>query len=67
MVGRGGEGDEIPHRLFADDIMVFCQSDEDPLTPLSWVLMWFEALSKLKINLEKSEIISVGKERTLRL
>ena len=49
MVGRGGEGDEIPHRLFADDTMVFCQSDEDPLTPLSWVLMWFEALSKLKL------------------
>lgn len=27
---------------------------------LSWVLMWFEAISGLRINLNKSEIIPVG-------
>ena len=27
---------------------------------LSWILLFFEALSRLKINLEKSSIISVG-------
>ena len=27
---------------------------------LSWLLMWFEAISGLKINLAKSKIILVG-------
>ena len=28
---------------------------------LSWLLMWFEAISGLNINLEKSEILPVGR------
>ncbi|RVW78465.1 hypothetical protein CK203_050484 [Vitis vinifera] len=28
--------------------------------PLSWILLWFEAASGLRINLDKSEIIPVG-------
>ena len=28
---------------------------------MSWILFWFEAASGLKINLDKSEVISVGK------
>ena len=28
---------------------------------LSWLLMWFEAISGLRINLNKSEIIQVGR------
>ncbi|KAL6327231.1 hypothetical protein AAG906_015270 [Vitis piasezkii] len=31
------------------------------LTYLSWLLMWFEAVSGLRINLEKSELIPVGR------
>ncbi|RVW45556.1 Transposon TX1 uncharacterized 149 kDa protein [Vitis vinifera] len=34
---------------------------EDEMTYLSWLLMWFEACSGLRINLEKSEMISVGR------
>lgn len=30
------------------------------MTYLSWILMWFEAISELRINLDKSELISVG-------
>ena len=28
---------------------------------MSWILFWFEAASRLKINLDKSEVIPVGK------
>ena len=28
---------------------------------MSWLLLWFEAMSGLKVNLDKSEIISVGR------
>ena len=57
--GRSEEGVEISHLLFADDTLVFCQAFQDHLTYLSWLLMWFEAMSGLRINLEKSELIPV--------
>ncbi|RVW88494.1 hypothetical protein CK203_043831 [Vitis vinifera] len=56
---RSEEGVEISHLLFADDTLVFCQAFQDHLTYLSWLLMWFEAMSGLRINLEKSELIPV--------
>ena len=42
VVGRGGEGEIISHLHFTDETLVFCRPDEDQLTHLSWVLMWFE-------------------------
>ncbi|RVW61463.1 putative ribonuclease H protein [Vitis vinifera] len=59
--GRRGEGVQITHLLFADDTLVFCEAKEDQLTHLCWLLMWFEALSGLKVNMEKSELIPVGR------
>ncbi|KAL6345797.1 hypothetical protein AAG906_017549 [Vitis piasezkii] len=59
--GRGGERILISHLLFADDTLVFCEESQDQLTYLSWLLMWFEACSGLKVNLEKSELIPVGR------
>ena len=52
---------QITHLLFADDTLVFCEAKEDQLTHLCWLLMWFEALSGLKVNMEKSELIPVGR------
>ena len=57
--GRNEERVRISHLLFADDTLVFCQASQDQLTYLSWLLMWFEAVSGLRINLEKSELILV--------
>ncbi|RVW92043.1 Signal recognition particle 54 kDa protein 2 [Vitis vinifera] len=34
-------------------------ASQDQLTYLSWLLIWFEAVSRLRINLEKSELIPV--------
>ena len=48
------------HFLFADDMLVFCEASEDHMAYLNWLLMWFEAISRLNINLDKSEIIPVG-------
>ncbi|KAL6320158.1 hypothetical protein AAG906_004667 [Vitis piasezkii] len=54
-------GCQISHLLFADDTLVFCQASQDQLTYLSWLLMWFEAASGMRINLDKSELIPVGR------
>ncbi|RVW76360.1 putative ribonuclease H protein [Vitis vinifera] len=39
----------------------------DEMTYLSWLLMWFEACSGLRINLEKSEMIPVGRVLNIRV
>ncbi|RVW40194.1 Transposon TX1 uncharacterized 149 kDa protein [Vitis vinifera] len=59
--GRNEGGVQISHLLFADDTLVFCQASQDQLTYLSWLLMWFEAASGMRINLDKSELIPVGR------
>ena len=58
--GRGGEGAQVSHLLFVDDTLVFCEDSQDQMMYLCWALMWFEAISGLRINLKKSELILVG-------
>ena len=59
MKGRFGEGVQVSHLLFADDTLVFYKASQDQITYLCWLLMWFEAISRLRINLEKRELIPV--------
>ena len=58
--GREGAVFSISHLFYADDTIIFCEAKEDQLLYLSWVLLWFEASSGLKINLDKSELIPIG-------
>ena len=55
--GTGGEGVKIFHFLFVDDTLVFHEGFKDHMTYLSWLLIWFEVISGLKINLDKSKLI----------
>ena len=43
----------------------FCNARKEVLEYLSWILMWFEAMSDLKINLEKSKLIPIGEVSNL--
>ena len=53
---RGGSRStlNISHLLFVDDTIVLCEASKEHLTHLSWILLWFEAASGLRINLAKS-------------
>lgn len=50
----------VSHLLFADKTLIFCDTDLDQLLLLRMVLIWFEAVSSLKINLGKSKLVPVG-------
>ena len=49
----------VCHLLFANDSLIFCNADLDQILILRMILIWFEAVSSLKINLGKSELVPV--------
>ena len=50
----------VSHLLFTDDTLIFCDANIDNLLILRLVLIWFEAVSGLKVNLGKFELVAVG-------
>ena len=60
IANRSGEEERITHLLFADDTLIFCKDSAEEMVNLSWLLLWYEAFSGLKINLEKSFVMEVG-------
>ena len=63
--GRDGEGLKLSHLLFPDDTLVFREASHVQMTHFSWLLMWFEAISGLKINLTKSKLIPIDRVENL--
>jgi len=53
----------VSHLLFADDTLIFCEPVIDQVRDLRCLLLCFEAVSGLRINLSKSEIVPVGAVR----
>ncbi|XP_022873622.1 uncharacterized protein LOC111392499 [Olea europaea var. sylvestris] len=51
---------QVSHLLFADDTLIFCDTDVRQFRNLRRVLLCFKAVSELKINLGISEAIKVG-------
>ena len=55
----------VSHLLFVDDTLIFCDANPNQLANLREILNRFEEVSELKINLGKSELISVGEVHNL--
>lgn len=52
-LGEEEVGVKRSHLLFVDDNIIFCTASKEQVTFLYWLLMWFEAMLGLKINLKK--------------
>ena len=50
----------ISHLLFVDDKLIFCKPEVDQLGYLRCILVLFEMMLGLKINLSKSVLIPIG-------
>ena len=59
-VGEGSQAETVSHLMFANDTLILCKADAGELDSLRDILLCFQAVSRLKINLEKSELIPVG-------
>ena len=64
-VGRVERGINISHLLFADETILFCDATREQLLYIRMVLIFFEAIAGLKVNVGKSEIVPVGEVRNL--
>jgi hypothetical protein len=51
---------KVLHLLFADDTLIFCEPKVEQICNLRCLLLCFEAVSGLKINLSKSVIVPIG-------
>jgi hypothetical protein len=51
---------ELFHLMFTDDTLIMCDADRDQICNLGHILLCFKAISGLKVNLRKSELVTVG-------
>jgi hypothetical protein len=45
---------------YADDTLLFLENDLEKASTLKWLLVCFEKISGMKINYDKSDLITIG-------
>ena len=58
---------DVSHLLFADDTIIFCDNNCKQIVNLGGVLISFEVVSELRVNLSKSSILPVGQVDNIQL
>ena len=58
--GRPDEGECVSHLLFADDTILFCDADVEQILHVQMLLLFFQAVTGLKVNVLKSEMVPIG-------
>ena len=57
---RRGNGESVSHLLFADDTILFCDADVEQILHIRLLLLSFQAVTGLKVNVHKSEMVPIG-------
>ena len=55
----------VSHLLFADDTILFRDASREQILSIRLVLTCFQAFTGLKVNVGKSEIVSIGEVRNI--
>ena len=58
--GRRGGGECVTHLLFADDTILFCDADVEQILHIRLLLLSFQAITGMKVNVHKSEMVPIG-------
>ena len=58
--GRRGGGICVSHLLFVDDTILFCDANEEQILHVRMLLLCFQAVTGLKVNTLKSEMVPIG-------
>ena len=58
--GRRGGGECVTHLLFADDTILCCDVDVEQILHIRLFLLSFQAVTCLKVNVHKSEMVPIG-------
>ena len=59
MVG-GVEGECVSHLLFVDDTILFCDAVVEQILHVRLLLLFFQAVTGLNVNVAKSEMVPIG-------
>ena len=59
-VGNRGVGECVSHLLFVDDTILLCDADVERILHVRMLLLCFQAVIGLKVNISKSELVPIG-------